>query len=80
MRVERHPKLILTHEDIDKMNEIIRLIDELFDDFMVVSEDSEFDDLAIEFEGSKARLIDFFNELTCGDNRIYSNLIEIKRN
>ena len=72
MRVETHPKLILTREDIDKINEITRLIGELFDNFIEVSDDHEFDDLAIEFESSKDRLLDFFTELTCGDNCIYS--------
>ena len=77
MRVETHPKLILTKEDIDKINEITRLIGELFSDFIEVSDDHEFDDLAIEFESRKDKLLDFFTDLTCGDN-IYSNLVEIK--
>lgn len=78
MRIEHHPKLILTREDIDKINEITRLIGELFSDFIEVSDDHEFDDLAIEFESSKDKLLDFFRELICGDNCIYSNLVEIK--
>lgn len=78
MRVENHPKLILTREDIDKINEITRLVGELFDNFIEVSEDHEFDDLAIEFESRKDGLLDFFEEITCGDNCIYSGLVEIK--
>ena len=78
MRVETHPKLILTHEDIDKINKITCLINELFDNFIEVSEDDVFDDLATEFEGSKDRLLDFFTELTCGNDCLYSNLVEIK--
>ena len=78
MRVETHPKLILTYEDIDKINEITRLINELFNNLMEVGEDSAFDDLATEFEDNKDRLLDFFTDLTCEDNGIYSNLVEIE--
>ena len=78
MRVENHPKLILTHEDIDKINEITRLINELFDDFMEVGEDSAFDDLATEFEDNKDKLLDFFEDLTSGNPYTYSELVEIK--
>ena len=78
MRVENRPKLILTREDIDKINEITRLTNELFDNFIEVSDDHEFDDLAIDFESSKDKLLDFFEELICGNDCIYSNLVEIK--
>lgn len=79
MRVETNPKLILTHEDIDKINEITRLINELFDNFIEVGENDVFDDLATDFEDSKDKLLDFFTDLTCGNYPPYSNLVEIKK-
>ena len=78
MRIEQHPKLVITHKDIDKINNITVLINEIFDEFMDLDYDEEeLNELATEFEDAKDKLFDVFDEILCEVDK-YENVIEIE--
>lgn len=78
MRIEQHPKLVITHKDIDKINEVTNLINDIFDEFIDLDyEDEELNELAIEFENAKDKLLDVFDSILCDTDK-YENVIEIK--
>ena len=78
MRIEQHPKLVITHKDIDKINKITVLINEIFDEFIDLDYDEEeLNELATEFEDAKDKLFDVFDEMLCEVDK-YENVIEIE--
>ena len=78
MRIEPHPKLVITHKDIDRINEVTNLINDIFDEFIDLDyEDEELNELAIEFENAKDKLLDVFDNILCDTDK-YENVIEIK--
>ena len=78
MRIEQYPKLVITHKDIDKINEATNLINEIFDEFIDLDyEDEELQELATEFEDAKDKLLDVFDNILCDTDK-YENVIEIK--
>lgn len=78
MRIEQHPKLVITHKDIDKINEAINLINDIFDEFIDLDyEDEELNELATEFEDAKDKLFDVFDSILCDIDK-YENVIEIE--
>ncbi len=78
MRIEQHPKLVITYKDIDKINEATNLINSIFDEFIDLDygDDEKLNDLAIEFENAKDKLLDFFDKILCEDE--YGYVMEIK--
>ena len=78
MRIEQHPKLVITHKDIDKINKATVLIDEIFDEFVGLDYgEEELYKLATEFEDAKDKLIDVFNKIICELDE-YEHVIEIE--
>ena len=75
MRIEQHPQLVITHKDIDKINEATHLINEIFDEFVNLDYgDGELYELATEFEDAKDKLIDVFRKMVCGEDK-YGHII-----
>ena len=78
MRIEQHPKLVITHKDIDEINKATTLINNIFDEFVGLDHgEEELYKLATEFEDAKDKLLDVFDKILCEVDE-YEDVIEFE--